>query len=206
MLNSSLMAYDILITVGGFVGFAVLHSLLANTGVKNKLFAKWPDLYSYYRLIYNAVSIFYFLGWIVFSPFPEGVLYSIPEPWSYLFYLLQATGVVGFIYSLRATDTMEFLGIKQLRTDGQAQKTDPQPLVTDGIFGLVRHPLYTSTMMVLIFYPDMSHALALFTVLCGLYFWIGSYYEEQNLVDLYGQEYVRYRKEVPRFIPKLGIF
>lgn len=52
----------------------------------------------------------------------------------------------------------------------------------------------------------MSNKLALINLLFGLYFWIGSIYEERNLVKDYGKAYEKYRQEVPRFIPKIHLF
>ena len=137
----------------------------------------------------------------------------IPLPWNILFRFLQLFGIAGFLLSLRQIDNRQFLGVRQLtdylnegKLPDRLDEYGEQELVVNGLYKYARHPLYTSTMMVLAFNPVMSYKLCIITILFSLYFYIGSIYEESNLVDIYGQKYRDYQRNVPRFIPRPDFF
>jgi len=79
-------------------------------------------------------------------------------------------------------------------------------LVTTGIFQHIRHPHYTSLLIVayglaLFFYS--SAALLIATLAIPLMIW-SIIDEEQHLIRQYGKEYKQYMKQVPwRLIPKI---
>lgn len=194
---------EILVTTAGFALFAFLHTLFARIPVKNYIFRQWPSATRYYRALYTLFSVVLLGGWYAFSPFPEGTVYRVSPPFSLLFYLLQALGGAGILLSLLAVDLRTFIGWSQLR---QAADETGDGLMTGGLYRYVRHPLYTATMMVFLFNPAMTARWALTTVLVVLYCWIGSYFEELNLTDRFGDDYRQYRARVPRFIPKIHLF
>lgn len=77
-------------------------------------------------------------------------------------------------------------------------------LITQGVYGIVRHPIYAGTIFAflglnLIFNAFIS--LLYLPVSIALYF-IMTVHEEKSLVHEYGQEYLDYRSDVPkRIIP-----
>ena len=77
-------------------------------------------------------------------------------------------------------------------------------LVAGGIYGIVRHPLYMSNgllAMGLAILFDAMYAFV-FSVCYFLLFLPIIYYEERDLVQKYGEEYLKYKKKVPwRMIP-----
>lgn len=79
-------------------------------------------------------------------------------------------------------------------------------VVTWGVFGRVRHPLYLAAML---FYLGML--LFTFSIIAGIvviviiifYNYIARY-EEKLLIEKFGTEYEEYIKRVPRWIPGFG--
>ena len=79
-------------------------------------------------------------------------------------------------------------------------------LKTTGVYGLVRHPIYAAFLHV---------SIGLILISCNLYlfflpviFWLFlsvliKFTEEKWLIDLYGEDYLNYSKQVNRFFPKL---
>ena len=77
-------------------------------------------------------------------------------------------------------------------------------LVTDGVYGIVRNPVYSGALMMCVGAVLIANNLLLFItpVICWLYmtvFLINT--EEKWLRDLYGDEYINYCKSVNRCIP-----
>lgn len=80
-------------------------------------------------------------------------------------------------------------------------------LVTDGLYGLVRHPQYTG-LFIALFGEGIVHwptifSVALFPVIILTYYLLARS-EERKVIEQFGDEYLAYRKRVPMFIPRWG--
>ena len=80
-------------------------------------------------------------------------------------------------------------------------------LVTDRLYGLVRHPQYTG-LFIALFGEGIVHwptifSIALFPIIVLAYFLLARS-EERKVEDQFGDEYRTYRKRVPMFIPRWG--
>lgn len=80
-------------------------------------------------------------------------------------------------------------------------------LVTDGLYGLVRHPQYTG-LFIALFGEGVVHwptifSVALFPVIVLAYYLLARS-EERTVEEQFGDEYRAYRDRVPMFIPRWG--
>ena len=86
------------------------------------------------------------------------------------------------------------------------EKIKSNKLATTGIYGIVRHPiyaafLYASTGIILI---SNNLYLLILPIVYLIFLSISlKNTEEKWLIDLYGDDYIKYSKEVKRFIPKV---
>jgi protein-S-isoprenylcysteine O-methyltransferase Ste14 len=128
------------------------------------------------------------------------VLYFAPGIWSLVMYLAQLVIAAILFVCIRQTGAADFLGIAQLRT-GQPRH---DRLITDGWYAIVRHPLYLFSILFLLLNPVMTLQWLLLTILSAIYFIIGAMIEEQRFLKVFGDEYRRYRHNVPFIIP-LGV-
>ncbi|KAA0156255.1 hypothetical protein FNF29_01045 [Cafeteria roenbergensis] len=78
----------------------------------------------------------------------------------------------------------------------------PSVLWTDGVYGIVRHPMYTCLILAMVFTTHMSanRAAAVVGVL-GYLYGFGVYLEEKGLAKTFGRQYREYQKRVPAVIP-----
>jgi methanethiol S-methyltransferase len=102
--------------------------------------------------------------------------------------------------SFRHYDLHEFIGVRQMEG-----RTDRQPMQEEGILNMVRHPLYSGSILAILGYMIFLPYIANFImgIILILYFLVGIIFEEKKLVIEFGEEYIRYRQEVPAFIPSL---
>jgi len=82
----------------------------------------------------------------------------------------------------------------------------PQKLVIIGPYKYVRNPIYFSEILVLIglsiYFGSIS--LLVLTFLAVVFFHlIVVFFEEKSLERKYGEEFLKYKKEVPRWIPRI---
>jgi protein-S-isoprenylcysteine O-methyltransferase Ste14 len=78
----------------------------------------------------------------------------------------------------------------------------PHQLETKGIYGWIRHPLYTSYICYFVGFPFLLLNVFLLPLLLGIpgYYYL-SIYEENILLTHFPIEYSQYQKRVKRFIP-----
>lgn len=182
-----------------FLLFAAVHSLFAATRVKAIIGRLCHGEPQGYRLAYNLFSLVMF-GWVMAAFGSSPVLYFAPGVWSLVMYLAQLICGVILVDCVRRTGAGDFLGIRQLRR-GPAEHP---PLVTDGYYAIVRHPLYLFSIAFLLLNPVMTVRWLILTVLSLLYFVIGALIEERRLLDEFGDQYRHYRRCVPFIIPRWG--
>lgn len=78
-------------------------------------------------------------------------------------------------------------------------------LVRRGPYRIVRHPIYTGILIGLAGTALMRGTLHSFlgVLICGFGYWLKLQTEEQFMVEQFGDEYRRYRGEVPALVPFL---
>ena len=113
------------------------------------------------------------------------------------FYLFRIAGALLIILGI----AIWFIGA--VRSDMDESITENK-LKTDGIYSWVRNPMYTGCWFIIIGVSFMWHNWLLFPMI--LVDWIIMTIvlkntEEKWLLDLYGKEYAKYKKQVNRCIP-----
>jgi protein-S-isoprenylcysteine O-methyltransferase Ste14 len=91
------------------------------------------------------------------------------------------------------------VGLPEIAPDRAAGK-----LLTDGAYGIVRHPRYVGVFFGLIAVACFTNYLAAYVILGVLtpIIYIMTLLEERELRDRFGQEYVDYSRRVSRFVPR----
>lgn len=177
-----------------FLVFAGVHSLLALPSFKKRFGARSVHLRRFYRLYYNIVSLLLF-GWVMAAYSNSTVLYFVPGAWSLVLYSVQLTFLVILVACVRQTGAADFLV-------GISEKSQTS-LVTNGCYGVVRHPLYLFSMLFLLSNPVVSARSLLMTLAAFLYFYVGARLEESRLTQEFGHKYLVYQRTVPFIIPRI---
>jgi protein-S-isoprenylcysteine O-methyltransferase Ste14 len=130
---------------------------------------------------------------------PDHTLYVVPAPWRWLLLVVQGAAALGFLFALRQTSMRHFLGIAG---ESPLQSAEEEPLVTDGAYAYVRHPLYAFGLLWMWCSPVLTVNLLTVNIIFSLYLYIGSWHEEQRLAQQFGAAYRDYQQRVGRFIPR----
>lgn len=194
------------IILTAFAAFAGVHSLTAGRGLKDRLAERVdPRLVEgWFRLAYNVVSaltLLPVLGLIV--ALPDRVLYDVGRPWSLLLRAVQVTGLLGLAGALFVTDVWRFAGLRQAAAylRGEPLPLPQEALQLNGMYRLVRHPLYFFSLLALWPAPTLSVNGLWFNVAATVYFIAGSLIEEGRLVRTYGDAYREYQQRVSWLLP-----
>ena len=105
--------------------------------------------------------------------------------------MLDLAGVRPFL-STRAGDPVDVAQGDPERAEGSGHV----PLVTTGLYGFVRHPLYFSWMLLVFAAPYMTMTRLTFAVLSTSYLAIAIPFEERALIRVFGTQYREYQRRV----------
>jgi len=188
------MSSAVWIWISGLL-FALVHSALATTGMKQRLLRLGIDAQRY-RLGYSLLALLLTILWLVWMhQLPDAPLYHVHGWPSWVLMAIQLTGIAVLWQSFRAFDAALFLGLKSMP---QAV----EPFHEHGIYRYMRHPMYSGVMLILLASPVQTvNSMQLALVLC-LYFILGSKLEEQRMLHDH-PDYADYMRRVPAFIPGL---
>lgn len=186
---------NIILFVIYFLFFAIFHSILAMDYTKNIARNLLGKGFRYYRMIYSLASIPLlapaFIIWMTYSK-STPVVYVIPHDLYPVVILVRLLALGMFGYAILQIDLLEFSGIKREKK---------KVLLTGGAYGIVRHPFYSAGILILFTQMVMTMLDLTAALLVIGYFLAGAFIEERRLLLVFGDEYRKYQKQVPMFIP-----
>lgn len=180
--------------------FAVQHSVMAR-----KQFKRWWTKFvpksverSTYVLFSSLALILVCSEW---RPMPT-VVWDIDDP--QIAMAVTALSFIGFLIVLSSTfliNHFELFGLHQV-TNNFAGNPMPVPRFrTPLYYKFVRHPLYLGFIIAFWAAPVMTLGHLLFATVTSAYILIGILLEERDLIDLFGDEYRRYKSRVSMLVP-----
>jgi uncharacterized membrane protein len=196
-----------------FLLFVFFHSVTVSQKFKQACRDFFGDTFMRvcYRAAYNAVSFITAITAFSFiRQVPDQQLWTAPVWLRWIMHIIQIAGLVFGSLSFKYLDAGEFLGIKQVRryfsrreVAGNIEGLTDEDLVTTGVYGIVRHPIYTAGIVIFTFNPYLTVNGLTITVLADIYFLFGMFIEERRFLRIFGDQYREYMKRVPRLMPKL---
>ena len=191
------------INLGLIVLFGVPHSLMARQGFK-RWWTKWvPQAIerSTYVLVATATMIFLFWAWQPMTgtvwQVDDGVARSVI--WS-----LYVIGIVVLFASTFVINHFDLFGLRQITLNLLNKPYTNLGFKVTFFYKFVRHPLYIGWLLIFWATPDMSVGHLLFAVGMSAYIFIAIRYEERDLVEYHGEDYVSYQEKVPMLVPRPG--
>jgi methanethiol S-methyltransferase len=180
--------------------FALQHSVMAR-----KPFKQWLTQYvpaaierSTYVLLASLALVLLFWQW---RPIPD-VVWEITSP--QIATNITAISFFGFALVLLSSfliNHFELFGLHQVAIN-VAGRTMPEPrFKTPVLYKVVRHPIYLGFIIAFWAAPVMTVGHLLFATVTTAYIFVGIYLEERDLVQLFGEQYKRYRAQVGMLVP-----
>ena len=180
--------------------FAVQHSVMAR-----RQFKEWWTQYvpkSVERSTYVLFSSLA-LGLLLWQwrPIPT-VVWQIDDPQI----AMAVTGIslLGFLIVLTSTfliNHFELFGLHQVANNLTGRSMPAPRFRTPLYYKFVRHPLYLGFIIAFWATPTMTIGHLLFAAVTTAYIMVGILLEERDLVDLFGDDYRRYRERVSMLVP-----
>lgn len=180
--------------------FAVQHSVMAR-----KSFKHWRTRFiprsverSTYVLRASLALLLLFWQW---RPMPA-IVWNIQEPDMAM--AIATVSFVGWVIVFTSTfmiNHFELFGLHQVASNLAGSEMPTPVFRTPFFYRFVRHPIYLGFIIAFWAAPMMSAGHLLFAAVTTAYILVGIKLEERDLIDMFGDQYRRYRERVSMLFP-----
>lgn len=180
--------------------FAVPHSVMARPAFKKG----WTKIISpiiersTYVLISSLLLILVMWKWEPMG----GIIWAVED--GFLLGIIYATFGLGWIVLFMSTfliNHFDLFGLRQVWLNFRKKEYTNLPFDTPFLYKLVRHPLYLGFIMAFWSATTMTVAHLVFAIACTAYILVGIQLEERDLLNHFGEQYLKYKKRVPMLFP-----
>ena len=180
--------------------YGVIHSFMASNYFKifaEKIMGKY---FPFYRIIYNVLAFTLLIPVfaVQFSTKKE-VFWQVSDYQSIIGKAIAICGVLIISKALQGYDLREFSGLDFNKSQ------EKNEFKSDGLLKYMRHPIYFGILIFVwgMFVSDASTRSLTSAVAVTIYLFIGIYFEEKKLIEVFGEKYKKYQQDVPMLIPLL---
>jgi protein-S-isoprenylcysteine O-methyltransferase Ste14 len=180
--------------------FVLQHSIMARKPFKRWLKQIIPASIerSTYVLLASIILILVFWQW---RPIPI-IVWQVKNPAVQI--VLFGLATLGWITAFLSTfliNHFELFGLQQVLLNLIGRKESAPRFRTPFLYRIVRHPLYLGFILAFWATPVMTAGHLLFCAVTTTYILLGIALEERDLIELFGDEYIRYRHQVAMLVP-----
>lgn len=180
--------------------FAIQHSVMARRQFKQwwtKFVPKSVERSTY--VLFSSLALILLCA--MWRPMPT-VIWRLDDP---LFRIaMTALSFTGFFIVLSSTfliNHFELFGLHQVTSNLNGGAMPVPRFCTPLYYKFVRHPLYLGFIIAFWATPVMTMGHLLFAAATSAHIVVGILLEERDLIDLFGDEYRRYKRRVSMLVP-----
>lgn len=180
--------------------FVVQHTIMARPWFKRWWTRIVPDSIERSTFVL-AASLSLMLVFWQWRPLPR-VLWNVQHDWAAA--ALTAISLCGWATVLGSSFMVshwDLFGLRQVFLRATGRRYTPIAFKVRGIYKLVRHPLMLGFIIAVWATPTMTVGHLFFAAMISVYIFMGTTFEERDLIAHFGDQYEEYRNRVPGIFP-----
>ncbi len=183
--------------------FAIQHSVMARPAFKRWWTRLVPPAVERTTFVLFASLALLLLYW-QWRPVTD-IIWSVTDPLGAI--MLHVVSGIGWTVVLASTfmiNHFELFGLRQVLARLLRQELPPPKFKTPMLYKSVRHPIYLGYQIAFWATPTMTAGHLQIDIATTGYNQIGIWFEERDLIAMFGDQYRRYREQVSMLIPLPG--
>jgi protein-S-isoprenylcysteine O-methyltransferase Ste14 len=192
----------VLVDLGLVLAFGLQHSIMARPAFKRVWTRVVPEPIerSTYVLASNVITVLLMLLW---QPIDAVVWQADSGPLRWIVWSVFVCGWLTVPAVTLIIDHFDLFGTRQVWFYLRGKPYEPLPFSVRLLYRYVRHPLYIGWALAFWAIPTMTVGHFLFAAAMTGYMALATLFEERDLLMYFGRRYAEYRRNVPRFVPRL---
>jgi steroid 5-alpha reductase family enzyme len=130
-----------------------------------------------------------------------GTVWMVGQPWTAVLLAVFWVGWAIVFISTFLINHFDLFGLRQVHAYATGKEIPPQEFTTPLFYRVVRHPLYLGFIMAFWAASTMSLGHLVFAGATTAYILIAIQLEEHDLMGVFGETYVTYRRRVSMIVP-----
>ncbi|PWU09592.1 MAG: hypothetical protein C5B51_05950 [Terriglobia bacterium] len=194
------LGQDLAIDAALLTLFALQHSIMARPWFKRAWTRVVPPAAerSTYVLLASVALVLLFWQWRPIG----GVIWQVENQLGrFAIYAAYGLGWALLLVATFLINHFDLFGLRQVYLRLRGREYTGLRFRTPGIYRYVRHPIYFSWLCIFWATPRMTTAHLVFALATTVYILVAIPLEERDLVSIHGDEYRRYREQVPKILP-----
>ncbi len=180
--------------------FGAQHSIMARQGFKRVWTKIVPEPIerSTYVLFTSSILLLLFWKW---QPIESTVWQVETQPWAAILRVIQFAGWFIVLFSTILINHFELFGLKRVYLYLRSKERDAVTFKTPSLYRYMRHPIYFGFIVAFWVTPAMTLGHLLFALLITGYIFVGIHFEEKDLIQFFGDTYLKYKQNVSMILP-----